>query len=355
MSSSKLSYHPKIIKKYTKIFTYPLKKYEKPYSEFFLSQDEKKNFCDSLNGFLRRHISITCPNPKYMGNVKTMQTFKEIVKYTKTKKSIITNGVIVEEIIGGEGDIVKQVRMVFEITSKSAVSIGSFLWKFYSVFPDYHYIIQMDITNKSKFLPRARDLVAPKAPPGHIEIDKNPFLYKGTLPELLTQVENCARGVERKRAISLDWSQELIDAATDASGCWTRFIQSNAYKELSQYYPYHCRSAFDYYSDFPLKGFPDDPLFPTYSKCHFSMDILHEIGTSDIDFSPGYTQEEQEQSYEERIRIIKEEMREEETRKEEIRQLEIQARREEEIKINKEKFGEYMRRQHENNRINGYK
>lgn len=348
MSSSKFPYHPENMKTYAKISTCPLKKYANPDPKYFSSQDEKKNFCDSLNGFLRRHISITCPNPKEMGNVKTMQTFKEIVKYTKTKKSIITNGVIVEEIIGGEGDIVKQVRMVFEITSKSAVSIGSFLWKFYSVFPDYHYIIQMDITNKSKFLPRARELVAPKDPPGHIEIDKNPFLYKGTLPELLTQVENYARGVERKRAISLDWSQELIDAATDASGCWTRFIKSAVYIQLSEYYPYHCRSAFDMYSNSSLKGFPDEPLFPTYSKCHFSPDILHEIGTSDIDFSPGYTQEEQEQSYEERIRIIKEEMREEETRKEEIRQRDIQARREEEIKINKEKFWEYMRRQHEN-------
>lgn len=123
----------------------------------------------------------------------------------------------------------------------------------------------------------------------------------------MTRMENAARGVDGSREICLDWSRELTDAAIDASGYWTRFIKSNAYKKLSQYYPYHCRSAFNYYSDSPLKGSPHDPLFPTYFQCHFGKTVIEEIDALGIDYSPSYTQEEQESSYDEQFKSVQEE------------------------------------------------
>ena len=288
MSSAKILHNPKTYIKYTKFSKYPHNRHEYIDPEYFSCEDDKKFFCDSFRNIRRREISFSCPGPDPMGNVKASSVLEDLMR--RIKKNI-TNTTIVEEIIGGEGEIVKKIRIALRIKSENAVYLSSFFWNFYKVFPKYHYKIQMDLSNKSSYLDRARDLISPKHPFGHVEIDKDPFVYGETLKQLMTRMENAELGVCGSRKINLSYTQELIDAAVDASGCWTRFIKKDVYRELSEKYPYHIRSAFDAFSSSPLKGLPEDPLFPTYSQCHFSNDVIIEID------STVYTQEEQDISY----------------------------------------------------------
>lgn len=326
MSSTKFSHRPKLVKKYTKYSKYPHKQAGYTGPEYFSCEEEKKKFCDGFKTIRRNEISFTCPEPDSMGDVKSESVIEDIMRQTK---KTITDAVIVEEIVGGEGRIVRQIRMVLKIKSKNRTYLSSFFWSFYKVFPDYHYKIQIDITNTLSYLGKARDLISPKYPLGHIEIDKDPFVYDERLEDIMTRMENAERGVCGSREINLSYTQELIDAAKDASGCWTRFIKKDVYRELSEQYPYHLRSAFDFFSSTPLKGLPEDPLFPTYFQCHFGNDVIEEIKTLHTDYSKGYTQEEQELSYDEHADGVREEHeRMEKSRKKEW-EIELEKNRKE--------------------------
>ena len=82
MSSSKFSYHPKNIKKYTKNSKHPHNKYENTGPEYFSCEKEKKKFCSSFKKNRRNEISFTCPFPETMGDVKSSSVLEDMMSKT---------------------------------------------------------------------------------------------------------------------------------------------------------------------------------------------------------------------------------------------------------------------------------
>lgn len=156
MPSSKFSHRPKLIKNYTKISKYPHNQHENTNPGYFSCEKEKKKFCSSFKKNRRNEISFICPFPESMGDVKSSNVLEDMMSQTEKN---ITHATIVEEIIGGEGRIVRQVRMVIKIKSENRTYLSSFFRGFYEVFPDYHYKIQIDLTDKLSYLGKARELV----------------------------------------------------------------------------------------------------------------------------------------------------------------------------------------------------
>ena len=267
MSSPKMDFTPSKSKKidnhdthknYSKNSKYPrednfcLYPYDSPgryHPGEILSDNEKRKFCNNLNDVRRRDLSLTFPMSDCIRDVKSMDTFESILHGTRTKKSEIVYGVISENIIDGECGKTKQVRMALKIQSNTAVSVGRFLWKVYKIFPHYHYKIQIQLSDTSVYLDKARDLVSPLLYKHGGIFDMNPFVYGESLYDLLKRFENSSKGAKRSIDISTNWSPDLIRAARDSSGCQLKFITSGPYKELHEMYPFQCRSAFDKYSN----------------------------------------------------------------------------------------------------------
>ena len=225
-----------------------------------LSPGEKKIFCKPLRSIKRRSMIFTFPYSKSLGDVKSTEFIHHLKSSTDTPKSVIDKVVIVEENIDNE----RLIRMAINIESKDTIPTGGFLWKLYKkVFPNYHHKIQMDVSDNSVYLKKARSLVAPlKAQ----EMDMKPFVYGETLYELLVRIENSMRGNLGSMDIDGNWRRyplELQRAVLESNRNWLYFIGSNAYKSLGERYPYTCRNAFDSISKLmpvPIKEGLEDPV-----------------------------------------------------------------------------------------------
>lgn len=228
-----------------------------------LSWEEKKEFCDSLKGVKRRCILISFPYSDSMGDVKSTDVFNKLQSETRTTKAVIDKASITEEIMENGK---REVYMAINVQSKNAILVSSFLWKVYQkVFPDYHYQIQMDVSNTSSYLDKARTLVAPLEAR---EMDMKPFVFGETLYELLRRIENAMKSTLRSRHIESNWKRyplELQRAVLESNRNWLYFIRSSAYKSIGSMYPYTCRRAFDAISDnmpYPRQAEPckEDPI-----------------------------------------------------------------------------------------------
>ncbi|CAN0205977.1 unnamed protein product, partial [Ectocarpus sp. 4 AP-2014] len=114
-----------------------------PPSPKILSWGEKKTLCDSFKGVRRRELALRFSNPAALGNVKSTETFKRIERLAMAPSSQLEYGVVVEEVVGCEGDTIAEVRMALKIQAKNAGIVGNFLWKLYKhVFPLYDFEIQ---------------------------------------------------------------------------------------------------------------------------------------------------------------------------------------------------------------------
>jgi hypothetical protein len=225
-----------------------------------LSWEEKKDFCNSLNRVKRRSILLTFPDPYNIGDVKSLDVIKRLVRETKTKKSFVDKVTVTEESSGKDNRGTREVKMAIKIQSKNAVLISGFIWKLYkNVFPKYDYRIHIDVSDTSVYLEKARSLVAPLQAR---EMDMDPFVFGESLYELLMRIENAMKGTWRPREIDDNWWRyplELQRAVLESNRSWVYFIESKPYKALGETYPYTCRRAFDGISNSMPLPYPDEP------------------------------------------------------------------------------------------------
>lgn len=228
----------------------------------FLSKGEKRKFCNDVQKIKGKHFLLTFPDSDPMGDLKSADMFDDIVRATKTDASKVTHATVVESIVSTDGKAVRETKIALEIQAKNAISVGGFLWKLYEMFPNYHRKIIFDPLDKSKYLVKARTLVAPLLSTGKRGIDMDPFVYGdgGTLEGILKRMENSARGVRESYEIRIKWHPRLARAARDARGCYLKFIQSEAYQEFEAMYPYQCRTAFDEFSRISDEDANEDTL-----------------------------------------------------------------------------------------------
>lgn len=217
-----------------------------PVSPKMLSWDEKKTLCHSFKGVRRREVTLWFPNSASLGNVKSTETFKRIERFAMTPSSQLEYGVVVEEVVGCDRDTTTEVRMALKIKIKNAGIVGDFLWKLYKyVFPRYDFEIRLDLSDKSVYLAKARELVAPLEAR---KMDMEPFVFGETFYELLIRMENAAKGAMRSTKISYSWTRyplKLLSAVMNSGGDWITFIDTDVFKKIGEKYPFHCRYAFD--------------------------------------------------------------------------------------------------------------
>lgn len=132
--------------------------------------------------------------------------------------------------------------MAVNIKSKvAAIPVGRFLCKLYKkVFPDYHHKVELDITDRSVYLVKARELVAPLIARG---MDMVPFVHGKKLYDLLMRMENSAKEAIRSTEIDNDWKKhprQLEQAILESDKKWSYLITIIAYNILGEKYPYTC-------------------------------------------------------------------------------------------------------------------
>lgn len=208
-----------------------------------LSTKKKKEYCKPLRKIKRKNMSFTLPYCESLGDVKSEDFIKKLKFHTDTPNSSIEKAVVVKEIIKG----VLHVNIAIGLNSKDTIPIGGFLWKLYNkAFKKYHYKIQLNVSDNSDYLKRARNLVAPVEAR---EMDMEPFVYGEELYELLQKIENSENKIVRHREISDSWELypiELQQAALECNKNWTCFIESRPYKLLGKRYPFKSRIVFDF-------------------------------------------------------------------------------------------------------------
>lgn len=221
------------------------------------SKEEKRAFCGSFGRARRKHFLLAYPYPESLNipweKIKSEKTFEEIrdegLASLAGKHAVgLEYAAIVEEIVRGQGSTTtRQVRMALHLRSEGEVFVRDILWMLYDkVFPEYPYRIQLDLADSSKYLTKARDLVAPlKAR----EMDMEPCVSGDKdAYALLMRMENEGKDAKRTTKIDGNWWRYplgLRRAALDANGSWLIFIGSGAYAELGAKYPFTCRLVFD--------------------------------------------------------------------------------------------------------------
>lgn len=125
-----------------------------------LSWGEKKTLCHSFNEVRRRDLALRFPNP--LGNVKSTETFQRIESLAMTPSSHLEYGVVVEEVVGCEGNTIAEVRMALKIQAKNAGIVGNLLWKLYKhVSPRCDFEIQFDLSDNRCTCPRPGNWLHP--------------------------------------------------------------------------------------------------------------------------------------------------------------------------------------------------
>lgn len=110
----------------------------------------------------------------------------------------------VEEVVGCERDTTTEVRIASKIEARNGGIVGSFLRKLYKhVFPRYDFEIQVDLSDTSVNLAKARELVVSLE---SRKIDMEPFVCRETLHDLM-RMENAAKGATRSTELYSNWTR----------------------------------------------------------------------------------------------------------------------------------------------------
>ena len=211
------------------------------------SNIDKKKICRELRRIERHDVYLVFKNAESMKEVKSDSTIQKIVSFTRTPSCFISNMVIGEEIMKDEENT-KDIHMAIKLETHHGMSIGTLINKLYKIFPEYHGEIFFNKNDKSSYVVKARNILAPFMKK---DIDPDPYIYGEEYDALLQRMENVAQGRKQSREILKKYTPEMIEAAKNCKGSWKRFVElcpDNAH--LS---PYQYKNVFDDFSTLNVK------------------------------------------------------------------------------------------------------
>lgn len=181
---------------------------------------------------------------KPLFDLKSKDNVEKMLKEINTEKRSVSYMTIGNKSTNDETKH-HEVELVLKIKCKNAIYIGKLLKTLYSTFPDFEGVINFGEADNDTYLEKSRRIVAPLSPR---DVDMKPFVYGETFHELLKRIENSSRKQSTKRKMSLNWSMDIEQAATYASGCWPTLVKTEIFQEYGKKHPFQFRTAFDDFS-----------------------------------------------------------------------------------------------------------